>query len=205
VRKEVKGGRGAGGGGRWPCRDPERVGRYLDAKGRALRGLTEAGEDVALELTTKGLCEAHGGGALALPKRGWCDASHHDVFAIRLMLQALQDVETDLGLVGAVELELKGRRPPQGEKRRRTSRVPSWQAGQPRDPGCQSPWPGGQWAWAAVLAQFQCRLARACTGSSPKERRENPHKNNNQPAMGSFREEAGTDAGEAAEARTFGA
>jgi len=47
----------------------------FDTKGRALTGLTNAGERRSAELRTKSLSETDGGGGLSFAQRGRCDSN----------------------------------------------------------------------------------------------------------------------------------
>ena len=75
----------------------------LDAKGRALRGLADAGEDVLAQVSAQRLTQANHGGAFAFAQRGRGDGSHVDVFAIGYILEPLEDLQADLGFVVSVE------------------------------------------------------------------------------------------------------
>jgi hypothetical protein len=69
-------------------------------------GLPNAGENAFIEVRTKSLAQTHGSGGLALAKWGGGDCGHQNVFAIWLILEALQNTEAYLSLVIAVKFEL---------------------------------------------------------------------------------------------------
>jgi hypothetical protein len=60
----------------------------LDAKGRALAGLADAGENPLAQVRAQRLAQPDHGGALALAQRGGGDGGHVDVLAIRLEFSA---------------------------------------------------------------------------------------------------------------------
>ncbi len=80
----------------------------LDAERGSLGGLADAGEDALAQVDTQRLAEPDGGGGLALSQRSGRDGGHVDVFAVRAVLQPLEDLQLDLGLIRAVKLDLLG-------------------------------------------------------------------------------------------------
>ncbi len=78
----------------------------LDAEGGALAGLADAGGHALAQMGAQGLAEAHGGGGLAFAQGRGRDGGDIDVTAIRTVPQALQHLQPDLRLGGAIELEL---------------------------------------------------------------------------------------------------
>ena len=78
----------------------------FDAKGRALAGLADAGEDALAQVRPQRLAQAHHGRALAFTQRGGGDGGHIDVFAVRDILEPLQHFQPHLGLILAVQFQL---------------------------------------------------------------------------------------------------
>ena len=77
----------------------------LDAEDRAQGWLADAGDHLLADVA-QGLGQADGGDRLALAQRRRGDGGDVDVLAVGPVLEPLQDVQVDLGLVLAVELEL---------------------------------------------------------------------------------------------------
>ena len=77
----------------------------LDAEDRAHAGLAQADDRVLADLVHR-LGEADGGDRLALAQRRRGDGGDVDVLAVGLVLEAREDVEVDLRLVLAVQLEV---------------------------------------------------------------------------------------------------
>mmetsp|Transcript_10810 Transcript_10810/g.32814 ORF Transcript_10810/g.32814 Transcript_10810/m.32814 type:complete len:491 (-) Transcript_10810:74-1546(-) len=81
-------------------------GAALDAEGRALGRLADAGERLLVQVGAERLAHADGRRGLALAERGGVDARDHDVVAIGLVLQAVEDLDVDLAHGAAVLEEL---------------------------------------------------------------------------------------------------
>src|SRR5262249_50097505 len=77
----------------------------LDAEGRPQAGLADAGDRAPPDLVQR-LRQPDGGQRFALTERRGIDARDHDVAAGGTLAQAGEDVERDLGLGVAVELDL---------------------------------------------------------------------------------------------------
>ena len=77
-------------------------GATLDPEGGALAGLADAGKHVLAQVGAQGFAQTDHGGRFALTQRGWGNGSYVDVFAIRHILEPLQDLEPHFGLVIAV-------------------------------------------------------------------------------------------------------
>ena len=78
----------------------------LDAECGTLRWLADAGDDAFAQLRAKGLAHADRGGRLAFAQRGRSYGGDVDVLALGAILQTLEDIEVDLGLVLAVQVEV---------------------------------------------------------------------------------------------------
>jgi hypothetical protein len=81
-------------------------GPALDAESRSHAGLADDGDDLFAEMSAEGLAEADGRRRLALAERGRGDGGDIDVAPQRGVREAVEDVEVDLGLEAAVELEV---------------------------------------------------------------------------------------------------
>mmetsp|Transcript_44342 Transcript_44342/g.73591 ORF Transcript_44342/g.73591 Transcript_44342/m.73591 type:complete len:668 (-) Transcript_44342:90-2093(-) len=89
-------------------RVPSPGGATLDAKGGALAGLPDAGEDLLAQHGAKRLAEADGGRALTLAQRRGVHARDHHIVAVTHVAQPVQEIQRNLGLVLAVKLQLLG-------------------------------------------------------------------------------------------------
>ena len=81
-------------------------GAALDAEGRALRGLADAGEDALAELRAERLRETDRRGGLALAQGRGRDGGDVDVLALLAPVQPVAHVEMDLRLVAPEQLQL---------------------------------------------------------------------------------------------------
>ena len=81
----------------------------LDAERRTLAGLANAGEHFLAQVRAQRLAEADGGGGLAFAQRRGRDRGHHDVFAVRRILQPVANREMHFGFGLAVELQFFGK------------------------------------------------------------------------------------------------
>ena len=79
----------------------------LDPEARAQRGLAQGGDGLLADLV-QGHGETHVGGGLALAGRGGGDGGAEHQLAVRLVLQPLEHVQVDLGLVATVGVDLVG-------------------------------------------------------------------------------------------------
>ena len=92
-------------------------GAALDAEGRPHAGLADDGDDLLAQVGAEGLAQADRRRRLALAERRRRDGRHVDVMAQGPVLEPVEDVEVDLGLELAVEVEVvlaeaeTGRRP----------------------------------------------------------------------------------------------
>ena len=78
----------------------------LDPERRPHAGLADDGHDVPAEVGPESLAQADGRRRLALAERGRRDGRHVDVVAQGAVLEPVEDVEVDLGLELAVEVEV---------------------------------------------------------------------------------------------------
>ena len=78
----------------------------LDAEGRSLRGLANAGKDALAQVCAQRLAEADRRGRFAFAQRRRRDCSHIDILALRAVLELFDNVEMDLGFVFTVEVEI---------------------------------------------------------------------------------------------------
>ena len=81
-------------------------GAALDAEGRAHAGLADDRDHLFPQMGAEGLAQADGGGRLALAEGRRGDGRHVHVTALGAVLEPVEDVEVDLGLVLAVEVEV---------------------------------------------------------------------------------------------------
>ena len=80
----------------------------LDAEGRALARLADAGKDILAQVSTHGFAQANHGSALALAQGGGCDGGYVNVLPIRDILEAVEDLQADFGLEIAVQFQFFG-------------------------------------------------------------------------------------------------
>ena len=73
----------------------------FNAKGRSLRGLTDASESLFVQVRAERLAQANSSCTFAFPEGGGCDARHYDVLAVRLVSEALLGIQFNLGLIRA--------------------------------------------------------------------------------------------------------
>ena len=77
----------------------------LDAKGRALRRLPDAGEDALIEMSAESLAQANRGCGFALSQRRRGDGGHVDILAIWHVRQPIEHFQFDFRLVIAVKFD----------------------------------------------------------------------------------------------------
>lgn len=80
----------------------------LDTERRTLRRLTNASVGSLAQMSTESLSETDRRRRLALAERSRGDTGDDDVLAVLAVLERLEDLEGDLRLVAAVELEVLG-------------------------------------------------------------------------------------------------
>ena len=80
-------------------------GRTLDSEGRALRGLTQARENLLVQVSTNRLSNSDGRSRLSFSKRRGVDTSDDNVVTLRGIFETLEHRKVDLGLRLSVKFE----------------------------------------------------------------------------------------------------